>query len=624
MAAETMEELDALLDSFADEAAMDEFLAWLDANDKRTALEEHIAALNEQETLEQEEDTAILPMVVPFTNVGPLLPAAVLRRANAPMAVAALDDNSGNGSSNNNNGLVLSKKAEQVEGGYKITMEAYATGQSSTTVSTTPADIVLVLDMSGSMNDCLGCGKSIKNSNQKHEVAVYTPVYAVNTSQSYYIQDGDGYVKVGHCAGNHTMSRDNHAESWLPTSLSEYSSAHANYLKTHAVIMPKTSADDMAANRVQFYTRTTNQEPCTPRINALKSAVRGFIDNVGRLSPDSQIAIVKFSGNSTDTVGNNTYTSGGHTYNFSQIVKNLTKVQGNETTLKDAVNALSPAGATRADLGMEHAKNIINKLTEAGDNGHNKVVVMFTDGEPNGYSGFDNDVANGAISASKSIKDANATVYTIGVFAGADGKPVESLDSVNQTNKYMHLVSSNYKNATSLTNPGTATYPTGGKSYYLSAADQGQLENIFQQISQETGGSSVQYGTETVIKDIVTPYFTMPANTTDIKLFTAESNGSANSWKARESFNGSVTIQDNTVSVSGFSFKDNWCGNHTASGQPLSTTVKSSSLSLPSAPRRASSAATVSPPTVLTPASTMTINSSESSPSPLSMFPSRT
>ena len=565
MAAETMEELDALLDSFADEAAMDEFLAWLDANDKRTALEEHIAALNEQETLEQEEDTAILPMVVPFTNVGPLLPATVLRRANAPMAVAAAnkDGNNGNGSSNNNNGLVLSKKAEPVAGGYKITMEAYATGQSSTTVSTKPADIVLVLDMSGSMEWCLGCGKTIDNSRQTHNVTVYTPVYTVNTSQSYYIQDGDGYVKVKHCTGNHIISGYEHAESWLPTSVGDYFSNHAEYLETHAVIMPKTSADDMAANRVQFYTRTTNQEPCTPRIDALKSAVSGFIDNVGRLSPDSQIALVKFAGKETEKIGDDTYIDGRYTYNYSQIVMNLTTVdETGKTNLKNAVNKLSPAGATRADYGMQHAQSII-----AGDQtDHNKVVVMFTDGTPTNGSDYNETVANHAIGASKSIKGANATVYTIGVFDGANGDPTKPLNTLDNTNKYMHLVSSNYKNATDMDTPGDATYPEGNKSYYLSARDPKDLNNIFQQISSETGGSSVQYGTETVIKDIVTPYFTMPANATDIKLFTADSDGSANSWKTPVSFDGSVKIQDNTVSVSGFSFKDNWCGNHTGAG----------------------------------------------------------
>ena len=573
MAAETAEELDALLDSFADEAAMDEFLAWLDANDKRTALEEHIAALNEQETLEQEEDTAILPMVVPFTNVGPLLPAAVLRRANAPMAVAALDDNNGNGGSNNNNGLVLSKKAEPDGTGYKITMEAYATGQSTTTVSTKPADIVLVLDMSGSMEYCMVCGK--KQNSGTHETGSYTykPTYSVTTgygSPAYYIKDGDEYVQVKYCRGDrtaHSSTGNRHEASWVPTSLNSNGHEHYDYISNNGVMLPKTNANDTAANRVQFYTYT-NREPCTPRINALKSAVSGFIDNVGRLSPDSQIALVKFAGskpNPINTEGDTTYWSGGYEYNYSQIVKNLTTVnEAGKTALKNAVSALRPAGATRADYGMQQAQSII---TNSGNNGHNKVVVMFTDGTPTSGSTFEKDVADNAITASKSIKDANATVYTIGVFDGADGTPVTSWNGVNNTNKYMHLVSSNYKNATDMDTPGDATYPEGGKSYYLSAADPTDLNNIFQQISNETGGSSVQYGTETVIKDIVTPYFTMPTNTTDIKLFTADSDGSATSWKTPVSFNGSVTIQDNTVSVSGFSFKENWCGNHTgASG----------------------------------------------------------
>ena len=569
MAAETAEELNALLDSFADEAAMDEFLAWLDANDKRTALEEHIAALNEQETLEQEEDTAILPMVVPFTNVGPLLPATVLRRANAPMAVAALDGNNGNGSSNNNNnGLVLSKKAEQVEGGYKITMEAYATGQSSTTVSTKPADIVLVLDMSGSMEGCMVCGKV--QTNKQHPIYAYSGTYDASEYDSYtayFIQDGGGYVQVKHCDGQHSswIKPQTHTSSWIPVNEGSSYNEHVDYINNHGTLFPKTSAGDATQGHVQFYTRTvTSYEDCTsPRIDALKSAVNGFIDSVGQLSPDSQIALVKFAGDKKNTVGDNTYREDGYTYNYSQIVKNLTKVQGNEQTLKDAVNGLRPAGATRADLGMEHAQSII-----AGDEtDHNKVVVMFTDGEPTSSNGFENKVANAAIAHSKEIKGQGATVYTIGVFAGADGTPVTSLDGVSKTNKYMHLVSSNYKNATSLTDTGTATYPTDNKSYYLSARDPKDLNNIFKQISSETGGSSVQYGAETVIKDIVTPYFTMPANTTDIKLYTAKSSGNTNNWEPRESFDGSVTIQDNTVSVSGFSFKDNWCGKHTASGQ---------------------------------------------------------
>ena len=553
MAAETMEELDALLDSLADEAAADEFVAWLDANDKRTALEEHIAALNEQETLEQEEDTAILPMVVPFTNVGPLLPATVLRRANAPMAVTAANKDGNNGS-NENSGLVLNKKAEPVAGGYKITMEAYATGQSSTTVSTTPADIVLVLDMSGFMDDCLVCGESDTATHQRYEA-----VYEVDTDKNYYIYNPSSYYnkysEVEYCNGEHNYDWENHNAGWVQSN---------SYVYQHKsnILTPKTSVGDTTQGSVQFYTQIT--ENCTPRINALKSAVSGFINNVGQLSPDSQIAIVKFAGTKTNTVGNNWYNSGW--YNYSQIVKNLTAVDAaGKTALQEAVTALRAGGATRADYGMEHAQSII---TNSGNNGHNKVVVMFTDGTPTSGSSFENKVANAAITASKDIKSKGATVYTIGVFAGADGTPVTSWNGVSNENKYMHLVSSNYKTATELTNPGTATYPEGGKSYYLSAADQGQLENIFKQISQETGGSSVQYGEETVIKDIVTPYFTMPTDTNQIKVYTAASKGSTNNWETPVLFSdGKVDIDKNTntVSVSGFSFKENWCGNHTSS-----------------------------------------------------------
>lgn len=339
----------------------------------------------------------------------------------------------------------------------------------------------------------------------------------------------------------------------------------SDYQHKSNILTPKTSAGDTTQGSVQFYAPPITED-CTSRISTLKTAVNGFIGRVNEKSPNSKIAIVKFAGTKIDKPGNDTY--GLYGYNYSQIVMNLTTVDdAGKTNLQKAVNALNPAGATSADYGMQHAGTII---TGAANNGHNKVVVMFTDGEPNHDSGFAKDVANDAIAASKSIKDAGATVYTIGVFDGADGNPQKPLPaSEKDANRYMHLVSSNYKNATDMDTPGDATYPEGNKSYYLSARDPKDLNNIFQQISQETGGSSVQYGEETVIKDIVTPYFTMPTNTTDIQLYTADSDGSVNSWKARESFNGSVTIQDNTVSVSGFSFKENWCGNHTgASGQP--------------------------------------------------------
>ena len=211
---------------------------------------------------------------------------------------------------------------------------------------------------------------------------------------------------------------------------------------------------------------------------------------------------------------------------------------------------------------MQHAQSIINGVAS---DGNKKVVIMFTDGEPNHHSGFDTSVANAAISASKSIKDSGATVYTIGVFSGANGAPVSPLSGVSDTNKYMHLVSSNYKNATSMSSTGSSTYPGGGKSYFLSPSNAGELSAIFQSISQEVGGATTTLDGTATIKDIVSPYFTMPEDAKDVTVRTAESKDSTGSWKDAVDFTGTVSIDvaSSAVSVSGFSFKDNWCGKQT-------------------------------------------------------------
>ena len=136
---------------------------------------------------------------------------------------------------------------------------------------------------------------------------------------------------------------------------------------------------------------------------------------------------------------------------------------------------------------------------------------------------------------------------------------------MSNTNKYMHLVSSNYKNATSMSNAGNSTYPGGGKSYFLSPSNAGELSAIFQSISQEVGGATTTLDGTATIKDIVSPYFTMPADAKNVTVKTADSKDSTESWENAVEFTGTVKIdpESSAVSVSGFSFKDNWCGNHT-------------------------------------------------------------
>ena len=510
LATKTMEEANTLYKSLS-KAEVTAFRTWLEENDKLTDLEKHLSAIT------PEGEPVTMP-IVSFTKVGSLL-AAPARKARMMRAAADQEDT----------GIVLNKNAVKTQDGYQITMEAYATGASSTTISTEPTDIVLVLDVSGSMDDGMSSYQ-------------YSEVYQLNRrpGQTYYIQQNGQYVAV-------TWSSWHDAWGY-----------YRNGFEWHG-FTPKTSASDTNQDHVQFYNQAISSQKKT---DALKNAVNGFIDSVAEKSPESQIALVKFAGDKSNRIGNDTYREGRFTYNYSQIVKNLT-VASSSQTLKNAVNALSPAGATRADLGMEHAQTIINSVA---NDGRKKTVIMFTDGVPTSFSDFDSTVANGTIRASKTMKDAGATVYTIGVFSGADGTPVTSWNGVSDTNKYMHLVSSNYKNATSLNSTGTATYPTGGKSYYLSAGSADELNSIFQQISQEVGGSTSKLDEKATIQDIVTPYFDMPANASDVKVYTAESDGSTAKWKEKVAFDGTVSIQDNTVSVSGFSYKDNWCGDHTENG----------------------------------------------------------
>lgn len=514
LAAQTYEEFDAIYQELTEEVRT-AFAAWLTENGKMEALQAHLSQLYIVDEPQEEEP------IVPFTNVGPLLAAPAARRRMLRAASNAGD----------NSGIVLNKTAAvNSDGSYTITLEAYATGETTTTVTQQPVDIVLVLDVSGSMDDPMSSSSYL-----------YQEVYDLNRDEAYYILSNGKYREV----------------TWVER-LFEEDAWRTEFFGSP--IYPKTSADDAVTSHVQFYSRSL--VPSVKKIDALKSAVNGFINSVAAQSPDSQIAIVKFAGKKSDRVGNDTYRDGQYTYNYSQIVKNLTAAGTGADNLKAAVSALHPAGATAADYGMQHAQSII---TGAANDGNKKVVIMFTDGEPNHQSGFDTGVANAAISASKGIKDNGATVYTIGVFSGANGAPVSSLSGVSNTNKYMHLVSSNYKNATSMSNTGNSTYPGGGKSYFLSPSNAGELSAIFQSISQEVGGATTTLDGTATIKDIVSPYFTMPENAENVTVKTADSNGSTGSWKDAVAFDGTVSIDaaSSAVSVSGFSFKDNWCGKQT-------------------------------------------------------------
>ncbi|WP_221534375.1 DUF7604 domain-containing protein [Bifidobacterium pseudocatenulatum] len=234
----------------------------------------------------------------------------------------------------------------------------------------------------------------------------------------------------------------------------------------------------------------------TTKLAALKKAAKEFLTNTANKNAaiadngnKIRVSLVKFASTKRDTTGNDRYDSWDGKRNYTQIVNNLTD---NMNTLSASVDALQAGGATRADYGLEKANAV---LAGARANAK-KVVVFFTDGEPNSHSGFDGDVANTAVKNAKTLKDSGTTIYSVGVFSKADPS-----DTSGKFNAYMNAVSSNYPNATTYRNLGTRV---DGGNYYMIASNSEGLSKVFEDI-QQTITSTNGY-TGVTIQDTLSKY----------------------------------------------------------------------------------------------------------------------
>lgn len=237
----------------------------------------------------------------------------------------------------------------------------------------------------------------------------------------------------------------------------------------------------------------------TKRIDALKNAANSFIDTIAKqnesiegVDRQHRVAIVKFAGKKSNDIGNNTYRDGGYSYNYTQVMKELTYCSGSnaDDLKKNTINQIQPAGATRADYGLELAEKI---TTTYGRKDAKKIIVFFTDGTPTKQNIFDAGVANAAVTAAKNMKDSQATVYTIGIFDGADPSAgIQDSGKSQKENKFMQAVSSNYPNATAWNAHGARAE---NSDYYKSATNAEELKKVFDDISQAIT-SEAPYPTE--------------------------------------------------------------------------------------------------------------------------------
>lgn len=316
------------------------------------------------------------------------------------------------------------------------------------------------------------------------------------------------------------------------------------------------------------------------KMEALKNAASNFVDSVAKKAAGTngetvvhRIAVVSFASETTND------TSG---------FKNMTNTD-DVTAVKNAISALRADGGTLVDGGIKEANKIFDANPIAQGTKRNRVVIVFTDGAPGLYGNWKSasvSTANSAIKAANASKNTHgATVFTIGIFAGAKNDlpiPVytkytiehdifgnyevspSDADQTKNSNRFMHLVSTNYPSATDIENPGAQNKNTG---YYLTASDSASLNNVFQQISNQIQDvKTTDLDGSAKVEDVVGTNFTFAGTAaSDVTIKTAPFVSETNAqytFGTEETASATVTatVDNGKISVTGFSFKENWCG----------------------------------------------------------------
>lgn len=487
-----------------------------------------------------------VPQTVNFTNAGPFLPVTLAEEQD--------------------NGLELNKYVtydEQTDE-YKVTMEAYTTGEVKSG-EVKPSDIILVLDLSTSMDE------RFSNSSYK-----YTPVYSLRHNGTYYA--GDRHVKVDWC---------NTCNAW--TDGCYFFFGHRAGTKYY----PKTSESDTTSGHVQFYER--DAVASMTRLEALKQTMSEFVSEVASKETDDRIALVYFEDEAGFLTGRQT-TNGTAFYDATE----------NERYLKNQIEGINKGDldeATEHGKGLEKAVNVFDAYQDKGEyakSDRNKVVVLVTDGEPApmGTNNWSSRIVKQAIESAYTLKNNyEASVYTVSVAPGTNASnPTSYMD------RYMDYVSSNYPQARhpsedidNVKEDGDSYYNTGNEGiwgsnsvasesekrdimqrvipgekidttdggYYLTASDTSALEDIFGQIADQTGGAKINLGSDAVIHDVVTPYFTLP-NGSDVTVTVQDAyydDGNLQ-WTTSTSEEPdpmvNVDSQTRAVNITGFDFEKNF------------------------------------------------------------------
>lgn len=435
------------------------------------------------------------------------------------------EDYSGNGrvEISDDSALKLSKTAkwDNQSNTAKITLEAYTTGAIESTETNVPADIVLVLDQSGSMD---GSYERIRQQVDKEKL---------DKNKTY---EWEG----------HPIEYNWYKQEW---------GYYRGFWVKDWVSLPV----DAVVYEVIIITK----------MDALKTSIETFINKAVESGVNHRIAIVGFaSGRGYHYENTELFTPEGpkvygkiEQSDYEVAFQDVSTLEG-RNHLDSFISKLDTAGATQSDLGLEMANKIFeNNPNNQNDITRNRAVIMFTDGEPTTSNKFSWEVAGNAVKHANNLKNTyQSTVYTIGVMKDANPSDVTS-----KVNKYMNGVSSNYPDATKITNGiDLGERVNSDKNYYLTASNPEGLNQIFESIFSQIEKPNINLSEHTIIRDIVSDYFQLAggADIDQIKTFTKEFVGGtleAPLWSSERTpfIPKSVEIKDDVIDVKGFNFNDN-------------------------------------------------------------------
>ena len=462
------------------------------------------------------------------------------------------------------NGIAYKKSVSQTpneNGEYTVTLETFITGEVSQKQKPIPADIVLVLDVSGSMRYAYSTADEyIETSSQDWS---YSSFNGYGSGDRYYYYEGEYYLVESEYDEDYNYY---YTYLYFTDSNNKRHYLYGNTIQDDRPTRPR-DRSFYTVTRSTIYTGKLfrkNTTTTATRLEALQDAVEKFINVVKAKDSElklktgqvgNRVAIVKFAGDSysgTKEEGDDTYRDGSNTYNYTQIVKKFHPVATDSQELINAVDAFTAAGATSVDYGLTKAHNLILNdglpiTDEKGETIRSRTVIVFTDGNPTHDNYFQYAVAASAVRTAKSIKATegeiacSAKVFTVGVFG--DDKDIA-------TDEYMNRVSSNYEDADyttytenradwegNITQRGSITYTGDPISqvddeliYSIIVGNDKGLDEVFEAIADISSGQNTSVGDDSLLNlDIISNSFKLPdgVEEEDIHVFTAQCLGLA-------------------------------------------------------------------------------------------------